>query len=94
MGDIATRNFRNYHHPTITAEDFAGPRAILGNRYKLVIGGERNSGTEKELFDLRNDPAEENNLIEAEGEIARELEQQLRSWQESVLNSLTGADYR
>jgi arylsulfatase A-like enzyme len=94
MGGIATRNFRNYHHPTVTEEDFAGPRAILGDRYKLVIDGERNSATEKELFDLRSDPAEESNLIETEVEIARELERQLRTWQESVLNSLTGADYR
>ena len=91
---IATRNFRNFHHAKITEQDFAGPRAILGNRYKLVVDGESDNAPNKELFDLRNDPAEEHNLIETKGEIALELEQQLRTWQESVLNSLTGADYR
>ena len=43
---------------------------------------------------MRNDQAEENNLIETEPEIARNLQQQLHDWQESVLNSLTGADYQ
>ncbi|CAN5804265.1 hypothetical protein BH23PLA1_BH23PLA1_18760 [soil metagenome] len=46
------------------------------------------------LFDVRNDPAEEHNLIVDKPEIAKDLEQQLRNWQESVLNSLQGADYR
>ena len=29
MGDIHTRNFRNFHHPTITAQDFAGSLVVL-----------------------------------------------------------------
>ncbi|MBL9211867.1 MAG: sulfatase-like hydrolase/transferase [Opitutaceae bacterium] len=88
----ATRNFQNFHHPDIRPEDFAGPRAIVDNRYKLVVDGER--GSTKELFDLRADPAEKNNLITAEPAVAAKLEQQLRAWQQSVLESLTGADYR
>jgi hypothetical protein len=47
-----------------------------------------------ELFDLRADLAEEDNLIEAKPQIAKKLERQLRDWQQSVLKSLTGADYR
>jgi arylsulfatase A-like enzyme len=94
MGGIPTRNFRNFHHPKITEQDFTGRRAILGNRYKLVVGGGSGEGSAKELFDIRADPAEKANLIENKPEIARRLEQQLRQWQESVLNSLTGADYR
>ena len=88
----ATRNFQNFHHPDIREEDFAGPRSIVDNRYKLVVDGERNSG--KELFDLRRDPAEKNNLFKSEPAVAAKLEQQLRAWQQSVLESLTGADYR
>ena len=88
-----TRNFRNFHHPNITEEDFSGPRAILDNRYKLVVDGEQGEESRSELFDLRNDQAEEKNLIETEPEIAKDLDRQLREWQESVLNSLTGADY-
>lgn len=94
MAGRLTRNFRNYHHPTVTEQDFAGARAILGNRYKLVIDGQRGSESAIELFDLGNDPAEEKNLVETKPEIAEDLQRQLRDWQESVLNSLTGADYR
>lgn len=88
----ATRNFQNLHHPDIQEQDFGGPRAILDQRYKLVIDGARNSG--KELFDVRNDPAEKTNLIQSHAAEARKLDHQLRAWQQSVLQSLTGADYR
>jgi hypothetical protein len=98
MNGRLTRNFRNFHHPAIREEDFAGPRAILDNRYKLVIDGQPGAkpGSESvvELFDLRADLAEEDNLIEAKPQIAKKLERQLRDWQQSVLKSLTGADYR
>ena len=89
-----TRNFTNFHHGEITEQDFAGPRAIRGNRYKLVIDAQPGSEPVKELFDLDEDPAEKNNLVETKPEIAKDLEQQLRRWQQSVLQSLTGADYR
>ncbi len=91
-GGIATRNFQNFRHPEVREQDFSGPRAMIDNRFKLVIDGAR--GTGKELFDLRNDPAETTNLIDQHPEEARRLEQQLRAWQQSVLSSLTGADYR
>jgi arylsulfatase A-like enzyme len=93
MGDIATRDFKNFHHPDIREQDFGGPRAMLDNRYKLVIHGEANDDAVRELFDVREDPAEENNLIKAQPAIAEKLEQQLRDWQQSVLESLIGEDY-
>ena len=88
-----TRNFRNFHHPEITEQDFDGPRVILDNRYKLVVDAQAGDRSERELFDLRDDRAEKNNLIEKEPEVARNLEKQLHEWQQSVLESLTGADY-
>ena len=94
MGGRLTRNFRNFHHPDVTEQDFAGPRAILDNRYKLVVHDKPGSDPTTELFDLRNDPAEQNNLIQTKPQIAKTLEQQLQAWQQSVLTSLTGADYR
>jgi arylsulfatase A-like enzyme len=92
MGDLHTRNFRNFHHPEITPRDYDGSLAILGNRYKLVVKSRRGESN-KELFDVRSDPGEESNLIETNPEMASQLEQQLRRWQQSVLQSLTGADY-
>ncbi len=89
-----TRNFHNLHHPKISDQDFAGSRAILGNRYKFVVDGQSGGEIVKELFDVRDDPAEAHNVIEEKPEIASSMEQRLRDWQQSVLTSLTGADYR
>jgi arylsulfatase A-like enzyme len=94
MGGRRTRNFRNFHHPAITEMDFGGSRAILDNRYKLVVHDDPGGKSTKELFDLRDDPAEKTNLVEAKPEIVKDLMQQLREWQQSVLSSLTGADYK
>jgi len=93
-GNLATRNFQNFHHPDIREQDFGGARALVDNRYKLVIDGDANRETGTELFDLRSDPAEKNNLINTHPAVARRMQQQLRDWQQSVLESLTGADYR
>jgi arylsulfatase A-like enzyme len=90
----ATRNFVNFHHPEIQEEDFGGARAMLDNRFKLVIDGEARTGGSRELFDVRNDPAEKHNIIATHPAEAAQLERQLRAWQQSVLQSLTGADYR
>ena len=51
-----------------------------------------NAGT-TELFDIRGDPAEGNDLAEGHSEEVARLEADLHDWQESVLNSLSGGDY-
>ncbi len=89
-----TRNFRNFRHAGMTQADFDGPRVILDNRYKLVIDGQPGDTPARELFDLQSDAAEKHNLAAAQPELARSLARRLREWQESVLRSLTGADYR
>lgn len=88
-----TRTFRNLHHPRIVEADYSGARAILSDNYKFVMNGQAGSSARKELFDIRNDPAEKHNIIEAKPDVAHSLERQLRDWQRSVLTSLTGADY-
>ena len=94
LGGRRTRNFRNFHHPQITEQDFVGPRVILDDRYKLVLDGTPGGEVAKELFDLRADKAEKKNLIKTKPKIAMKLEQQLRDWQQSVLTSLTKPKYR
>jgi hypothetical protein len=47
-----------------------------------------------ELNHLIKDPTEEKNLVESHKDMAKKMERQLRDWQQSVLKSLTGADYR
>lgn len=90
MAGRLTRNFRNLHHPKIVEADYGGARALLDDRYKLVVDA---SGSGQELFDIRKDPAEKSNLIKTHPEVAAELSRKLRIWQTSVLTSLTGADY-
>jgi arylsulfatase A-like enzyme len=93
-GGKATRDFNNFRHPTITAADYLGPRAIIDGPYKLVIHETPIGGVKKELFNLITDPAEKTNLLGKDPAIAKKLEIELRDWQQSVLYSLTGADYR
>jgi len=46
------------------------------------------------LYDIQNDPGEIKNLADEYPEMVKEMQGELRKWQESVLNSLTGADYK
>lgn len=91
MDGRLTRNFRNFHHPSIEDADFNGPRAVLDHRFKLVVDGDNNETTE--LFDIRADQAESNDLAGGNSEEVTRLEAYLREWQESVLTSLSGGDY-
>jgi len=93
MDGKATRSFTNYRHPAITGDDYLGPRAIIDGRHKLVIH-EKGNESQLELFDLHVDPAEAKNLIDQQPALAQRLQSRLREWQQSVLNSVTGADYR
>ena len=91
MNGKATRTFRNFHHPSITEEDYGGARSIIDDRYKLIISGTKQN--ERELYNLLTDPAEKRNLASTLTDKTEQLSRQLRAWQESVLESLTEADY-
>jgi len=94
LGGRYTRNFVNFHHPEIREQDFGGVRVLLDNRYKLIVKSRRRQPDVRELYDVRKDPAEKQNLVKVEPAVARGLERKLRAWQQSVLESLTGVDYR
>jgi arylsulfatase A-like enzyme len=94
MDGKATRDFLNYRHPALTDDDFLGPRAIIDGHFKLVIHDQKGDGPKFELFNLEPDPSERHDLIKQQPAVAEKLQNQLRSWQTSVLQSLTGADYR
>lgn len=93
MDGRLTRNFRNFHYDSVAEEDLGGASAILESRYKLVVDGGEDSGVGRELFDIREDPAESRNLAEDEPAVAERLEGELLTWKRSVLQSLAGADY-
>ena len=91
MDGISTRIFQNVRFSAIQARDFAGTRVIMDGDYKLVVRGEEASASE--LFDLRGDPSETRDLTVDEPDVVARMQRQLREWQQSVLQSLTGADY-
>ncbi len=93
MNGKLTRDFKNFHHPVITAEDYRGPRAIIDGQHKLVIHELGTGDVKYELFDLQTDPAESNNIIVDLPETAERMKTQMRDWQTAVLSSLSGEDY-
>lgn len=93
MGGKATRDFINWRHPAIDEPDYRGPRAIIDGRFKLVIHEQKDDALRRELFDIAADPAEKTNLVDQQTTLADQLQSKLRDWQQSVLTSLTGADY-
>lgn len=89
-----TRSFRNLHYPGISEGHTGGARTMIDKQYKLLIDAQGGGESIVELFDLRNDPAEENNLAALHPAIVETMQNKLLLWQQSVLLSLTGQDYR
>jgi arylsulfatase A-like enzyme len=89
-----TRSFRNNKYNEVSENDYSGERAIMKNQYKLVVEGKTPNEKGFELYDIQNDPGEIKNLADEYPELVKKLSEDLRKWQESVLNSLTGADYQ
>ncbi|MCA1759188.1 MAG: DUF4976 domain-containing protein, partial [Bacteroidales bacterium] len=94
MAGKFTRTFRNYKYNEISENDFSGERAIMQGQFKLVLEGQSPNSQGFELYDIQNDPGEKKNVAGEYPEIVEKMQFELRKWQESVLNSLTGADYK
>jgi arylsulfatase A-like enzyme len=94
MGGKSTRNFSNFRLSSIVDADYLGPRAIIDGQFKLVIHEMKSGHVKRELFNLESDPAEKTNLFDQQPTLAEKLQIKLQTWQQSVLISLTGADYR
>ncbi|MFC3880647.1 sulfatase [Algoriphagus namhaensis] len=94
MNGKATRDFRNYIQTEIIPSDFLGARAIIDNQYKLVIQEDDEGRPVLELFDLSVDQSESKNIVKDYPELAQNLQEELRIWQQSVLESLIGKDYK
>lgn len=93
MAGKFTRTFRNYKYSEVSEDDYSGERAIMKNQYKLIVEGKTPNDKGFELYDIQNDPGEIKNLADEYPEMVEEMQAELRKWQESVLHSLTGADY-
>lgn len=80
--------------PPYPVDAFPGHAAWIDGDWKLHRIQKK--GAEEirwELYDLAADPAEENDLAEAEGDRVRRYRERLEPWLESVARSLNGEDY-
>jgi arylsulfatase A-like enzyme len=94
MAGKFTRNFRNFKYNRISENDFTGERTMMKDQYKLVLEGQSPNSQGFELYDIENDPGEKKDLTGEHPEMVKEMQADLRKWQESVLQSLTGTDYQ
>jgi len=94
LGGKFNRTFVNFKFDKVSENDFTGERTMMNNQYKLVVEGKSPNEDGFELYDIQNDRGETKNLADSKPEIVEEMQIQLYKWQESVLNSLTGADYK
>lgn len=92
-GGKATRDFINLRYTAITEADYQGARSYIDGRHKLILREKKNE-TIAELYDLKADPAEKNDISAQHPELIQKLKVDLRKWQDSVLQSLMGKDYR
>lgn len=91
---IATRNFQNYRLPVSLQDSHRGPRAVIDGDWKLIIQETKTGEERHELFDLSKDPGEKNNLADTESARVEAMAKTLSTWQRSVLESVSGTDYR
>lgn len=94
MAGKYTRTFRNLKYEAISENDFGGDRTMMGERYKLILEGQSLNEKGFELYDILKDRAETINLADTHPDIVEDMNRQLQQWQQSVLTSLTGADYK
>jgi arylsulfatase A-like enzyme len=72
-----------------------GHAAWTGNRYKLhKIAGKKKAGVTCELYDLLEDPSEKKDLAAEKPDVVAAMKAELDAWQDSVLRSLRGDDYK
>ena len=70
-----------------------GHAAWIAGNLKLHRIADDTGNIEYHLYDLEADPQEQNNLIDSKSELAQELKEELKAWQESVQRSIRGEDY-
>ncbi|MGH9340428.1 MAG: sulfatase family protein [Acidobacteriota bacterium] len=73
--------------------ELPGHSAWIDGDYKLHRIPEE-GGFKYALFNLSADPKESNDLAEEESSRAEKMKAELKAWQESVIDSLKGEDYR
>jgi arylsulfatase A-like enzyme len=73
-----------------------GGLAWNDNRYKLIqpVSNDKTTPTKWELYDIIADPSEKTDLAAKCPEIVNRMKAELENWQQSVLRSARGEDYK
>lgn len=71
-----------------------GHSAWIDGDWKLHRMGGKDGNAKYELYNLAEDKGETTNLIDEEPERAEKMKAALQKWQQSVFDSLNGADYK
>lgn len=77
-----------------SADKLPGHAAWIDGRYKLHRMADKQGNARYALYDLVADPKEKNDLAKAQPERLAKMQAELAAWQESVIGSLNGEDYR
>ena len=82
------RTFKNFKHPVVTNDFSQSHAAWLDGDWKL-----HRIKDKLELYNLKKDPAESNNVIAKYPDRAKTMAKELEAWLRSVELSMSGADY-
>lgn len=80
--------------PTYRTDVFPGHSAWIDGDWKLHRIEQASGKVRWELYDLKNDPKESQNLFEEHSDRSAEMQGELENWLTSVVSSLNGEDYK
>lgn len=91
---VSSQKAAELPEPRYPLDRFPGHSAWTDGDWKLHRIERNNANVAWELYDLANDPAEKDNLIDREPDRAEAMRLELLQWLESVTRSLNGEDYQ
>ena len=75
-------------------DELPGPAAWIDGDYKLLVKAPMDAPPARALFDVARDQRETTDLAASQVPRASRMRKELEAWQQSVVRSLNGADYR
>jgi arylsulfatase A-like enzyme len=91
--DEASVNAAKLPDPAFTKTGFAGHAAWIDGDWKLHRIEDTNGDITWELYNLKNDRVEANDVATQSAEVAERMKKPLLNWLSSVVDSLNGEDY-
>lgn len=83
---------KHLDNPEVIPEKDPGWTTIIDGKWKYHHNPPSNEGSH-ELYNIRTDPGETNNVASEHPEVVRSLDEKLTAWRNSVKQSLRGEDY-